>query len=127
MKVLAKFLCVGVLISVVAGCASNDSVYVPKVPPGVQAQLLDYFAQPDNKVFILAVDPGGDYAFGYDYGKATTKEAAKAALDMCEDGRKSLGIAGDPIVYALNDKVVYEDSVRRNANKGKKAAPAKEM
>lgn len=112
MKVLAKVFCVVTMISVVAGCASKNEAYIPKVPPGVQAQLLDYFELPDNKVFILAVDPSGEYAYGFESGKATLKEAAKAAVETCDASRDALGVVGRPYIYALNNKVVYGDMIR---------------
>ena len=66
MKLLAKIFCSAALVSIVAGCASNDRAYIPKVPPGVQAALIEYEDLPENKVFILAVDPGGDYAYAFE-------------------------------------------------------------
>lgn len=111
MKVLAKIFCVVTLVSVIAGCAS-DSIFIPKLPPEAQAKLLDYYEQPDNKVFIIAIDPGGDFAYGYDYGKATLKEAAKVAVEKCDASRETIGVIARPYVYALNDKVVYEDMIR---------------
>ncbi|MCK4563749.1 MAG: hypothetical protein KAU94_03630 [Verrucomicrobia bacterium] len=101
-----------------AGCAS-DVAYVPKIPPHAQAKLLDYYAQSDNKVFVIAVDPSGDYAFGYDYGKPTLKEAAKVAVDKCDASRESSGIIARPYIYAINDKVVYEEMIRK-AHEAKK-------
>ena len=120
MKVFAKIFCVVTMISVVAGCASNsDQVYVPKIPPQVQAKLLDYFDQPDNKVFIVAIDPSGDFAFAYDYGKSTLKEAAKVAVEKCDASIKAQGIIARPYIYALNNKVVYEDMIRSAQKSGK--------
>lgn len=112
MKVFVRFLFASVLMAVLAGCAS-DVAYVPKIPPHAQAKLLDYFEQPDNKVFIIAVDPSGNYAFGYDYGKATLKEAAKVAVEKCDASRESSGIIARPYIYALNDKVVYEEMIKK--------------
>jgi hypothetical protein len=112
MKVFAKFLFVSVVVALVAGCAS-DTVYIPKVPPHAQAKLLDYYKQPGNKVFVLAVDPSGDYAFGYDYGKSTLKEAAKVATEKCDANRESHRISAKIYIYALNDTVVYEDMIRQ--------------
>ena len=112
MKVFVKFLAVSLGLTIIAGCASN-TVYVPKVPSKVQAQLLDYYEQSDNKVFVLAVDPSGDYAFGVDSGKATLKEAAKVAVEMCDANRKSHGIFAKPYIYAINDKVVYEEMIHK--------------
>jgi hypothetical protein len=112
MKVFARFLFVSVIVAMVAGCAS-DSIYVPQIPPHAQAKLLDYFEQPDNKVFIIAIDPSGDFAFGYDYGKATLKEAAKVAVEKCDASREAHGIVARPYVYALNDRVVFEEMIRK--------------
>lgn len=112
MKVFTRFLFVFVVVAIVAGCASNV-VYIPKIPPHAQAKLLDYFEQPGNKVFIIAIDPSGDYAFGYDYGKPTLKEAAKVAVEKCDASRDAQGIIARPYIYALNNKVVYEDMIRK--------------
>ncbi|MEN8256203.1 MAG: hypothetical protein ABFR33_12120 [Verrucomicrobiota bacterium] len=110
MKRFAGVLFVSVLVVVLAGCANNVA-YVPKIPPHAKAKLLDYFEQPDNKVFIIAVDPGGSYAFGYDYGKPTLKDAAKVAVEKCDASREASGIIARPYIYALNDKVVYEEMI----------------
>lgn len=112
MKVFARVLFASVLVAMLAGCAS-DVVYVPKIPPHAQAKLLDYFEQPDNKVFVIAVDPSGDYAFGYDYGKPTLKEAAKVAVEKCDASRESSGIIARPYIYALNNDVVYEEMIHK--------------
>lgn len=112
MKVFARFLVVSTVVALLAGCTSN-SVYVPKVPAQAQAKLLDYFQQPDNKVFVIAIDPGGDFAFGYDYGKATLKQAAKVAVEKCDAQRRAHGVVAKPYIYALNDEVVFEDMIRK--------------
>lgn len=118
MKVVAKFSFVLALLAMLVGCAS-DVVYVPKIPSHAQAKLLDYYNQPDNKVFVIAVDPGGDFAFGYDYGKPTLKEAAKTAVEKCDANREAHGIVAKPYIYAINNKVVYEDMIRK-AHQAKK-------
>jgi hypothetical protein len=112
MKVFTRVSFASVLVSMLAGCASNVA-YVPKIPPQAQAKLLDYYAQPDSKVFVIAIDPGGDYAFGYDYGKPTLKEAAKVAVEKCDSNREIHGIVAKPYIYAINDKVVYEEMIRK--------------
>ena len=120
MKVLAKILCISIIVTVIAGC-SSDTMYVPRIPPHAQAKLLDYFEQPDNKVFVIAVDPGGDFAFGYDYGKPTLKAAAKAAVEKCDANRESHGIVAKSYIYAINNKVVYEDMIRKDVEAKRKA------
>jgi hypothetical protein len=112
MRVFVKFLFVSVVVAMIAGCASN-TVYVPKIPPRAQAKLLDYFEQPESKVFVIAVDPSGDFAFGYDYGKPTLKQAAKVAVEKCDASREANGILAKPYIYAVNDKVVYEEMIRK--------------
>lgn len=114
MKTLVKIFSVIVVLALVAGCASNV-VFVPKIPPHAQAKLLDYHEQPENKVFVIAVNPGGDYAFGYDYGKPTLKEAAKVAVEKCDANRESQGVVAKAYIYAINDKVVYEEMIRADA------------
>ena len=48
MKVLTKTLCAGMMIALVAGCASNGT-YVPSLPPHARAAYLDYQDLPENK------------------------------------------------------------------------------
>jgi hypothetical protein len=112
MNVFAKILCVSTVLALLAGCAS-DVAFIPKLPPEAQAKLLDYYEQPDNKVFIIAIDPGGDYAYGYDYGKPTLKQAAKVAAEKCDASREAGAVVARPYIYALNNKVVYEEMIRK--------------
>ena len=112
MKVFVKFLSVSIVGVLLAGCAS-DVAYVPQIPQRAQAKLMDFFDHPDNKVFVIAVDPGGDFAFGYDYGKSTLKEAAKVAVEKCDASREAHGIFAKPYIYAINDKVVYEEMIQK--------------
>ena len=110
MEAFGRFLAVCVGFVVVAGCASNV-VYVPKVPIRVPVQLIDYFEQPASKVFVLAVDSVGEHAVGFDYGKSTLKEAATVATEVCDANRNAHGFFAKPYIYAINDKVVYEEMI----------------
>jgi hypothetical protein len=112
MKVIARFLFVFVVVAMIAGCAT-DVVYVPKIPQAAQAKLLDYNKQPTNKVFVIAIDPSGDFAYAYDYGKSTLAEAAKVATEKCDANREAHGVVAKPYIYAINDKVVYEEMIRK--------------
>ncbi|VGO13738.1 hypothetical protein PDESU_02295 [Pontiella desulfatans] len=117
MKVLAKFFVFVTIATVIAGCAS-DTAYIPRIPPEAQAKLLDYFEKPDNKVFIIAIDPGGDFAYAYDYGKSTLKEAARVAVKKCDESRNDNGIIARPYIYAMNNEVVYEKMIRSAQKSG---------
>ena len=126
MRVFVRFLFVSVVVAMVAGCASN-TVYVPKIPPRAQAKLLDYFEQPDSKVFVIAIDPSGDFAYGYDYGKPTLKQAAKVAVEKCDASRDANGIIAKPYIYAINDKVVYEEMILKANQSGQKSSEQAQM
>lgn len=112
MKVLTKLLCVGMFVVLVAGCAS-DGPYVPTLPTHAQSLYMDYQSQPKNKVFVVAIDPNGDFAVGYDYDKPTTKEAYQVALAQCKENCKTYGVLSDPHIYAVNDKIVHEDAISK--------------
>jgi len=113
MKVLTRILGVGMMIAMVAGCAS-DGPYVPRLPTHAQSLYMDYQSKPDNKVFVVAVDPSGDFAVGYEYGKATKKEAYEAALAKCNENREAYGVLSKAHVYAINNTVVFEESLRKS-------------
>ncbi len=113
MKALGGVFSIMVAVMLLAGCASNG-VFYPKVPTDAQAMLLDYYAQPDNKVFVLAVDPGGDFAYAYDHGRATLREAAQVAVESCDLQRKAQSISAKPYIYAINNKVVYREMIRKD-------------
>jgi len=121
MKSFAKFVSIAVMGSFLTGCAS-EFAFVPEIPQHAQAKLLDYFEQPDQKVFVIAIDPNGQYAFGYDYGKPSLKDAAKVAADKCNANRESYGIVGKAYIYAINNKVVYEEMIQRAHHANKSAA-----
>jgi hypothetical protein len=118
MKFLLKILPVSVIVAVMAGCAS-DHAYIPKIPTAAEAKLLDYYEQPENKVFVIAVDPSGNFSYGYDYGKATLKEAAKVATEKCDANREAFGIVAKPYIYAVNNEVVYEEMILKDNAKNK--------
>ena len=113
MKSVIKSFCAMAVVSILAGCASNG-VFVPKVPVKAQMKILEYNDLADNKVFILAVDPNGQFAYGSASGKATLKEAAAAAVEMCDGSRAAKGIVGKPYIYAINGKVVYKDMIQKD-------------
>ena len=113
MKVLTKLMCVGVFVSLVAGCAS-DGLYVPDLPTHAQTLYMDYQKMPENKVFVVAIDPSGDFAVGMDSGRATKKEAYQAALAECNQNREAYGVLSPAYVYAINDKVVCEEAIKKS-------------
>lgn len=113
MKVGLKVFCATVVLSVLTGCASNG-VYVPKVPFKAQAKIMEYNEQPESKIFILAVDLNGRFAYGSASGQESLKEAAKIAVAMCDESRAAQGVSGKPYIYSINDKVVYKEMIQKD-------------
>ena len=121
MKTLIKSIMVGLVVVFIAGCAS-DVVYVPQLPMAATKKLLEYEKLPPNKVFVVAIDPSGHYAYGYDSGKATLKEAAKIATMKCDLQREKYGVAGKTYIYAVNDQVVYGEMIKASVERNKQQA-----
>jgi len=116
MKVLARMLCAGMLISIIAGCASSSS-YAPSLPTYAKAQYLNYLDMPGSKVFVVAVDPSGDCAVGFDYGKLTKEDAYDAAYAMCMEDCEKYGVLTKPVVYDINGTVVYAAAIKQSQAK----------
>lgn len=114
MKLWIKILFGCAVVTVATGCAI-DGGYVPRIPREAQARLLEYKDLPENKVFVFAIDPNGAFAYGYDAGADTIKNAARAATARCNADREANDVLGPPVVYAVNNKVVFKDMIRRNA------------
>lgn len=112
MKLLTKVFSVGLLVALVAGCTSTG-LYVPELSPQAKTAFVDFQSKPDNKVFVIAVDPSGDFALGYDYGRETKAEAAEAAIAECNANREAYGVLSAPHIYAINDTVVYKQSINQ--------------
>ena len=112
MKLLTRFLCAGVFVSIVAGCASNSS-YVPRLPTHAKAMYADYLNMPGNKVFVVAVDPSGEFAVGYDCGNISKEAAYSAALEQCKANAAEYGVLTEPMVYDINGTVVYSAAVKQ--------------
>ena len=63
------------------------------------------------------MDPSGNFAFAYESGQPTLKTAARTAVAKIDASRDANGVVGRPYVYALNDKVVWAEMIRK-AHKG---------
>jgi hypothetical protein len=106
----------GLVAAMLAGCCTDD-VYIPKIPMTVKGKIMDYDALSHEKVFVIAIDPSGEYAFGYDHGKDSVKEAERMARLKCEVQKKKVGVHSPVYVYAVNDRVVFEESIRAEAGR----------
>jgi hypothetical protein len=107
MKSLIKITLLSVLISTVYGCASSDFESRIAPPEALNPVFLRYKELPGQKVFVVAVDPTGQWAFGYDHSRATLEEAAQSAAVKCDVARKKHQVFATGKLFAVNDEVVY--------------------
>ena len=109
MKAFIKLTVLSALLSVVYGCASSGDKFETRVPPpdAINAIFMRYKELPGEKVFVVAVDPTGRWAFGYDVKRETLEEAARNAAIKCDDSRKKHGVFTKAKLFAVNNEVVY--------------------
>lgn len=110
MKSVAGFFISSVLLIAMVGCATNGrEAFQPKLPPPdvMSPVYMRYLEEEPNKVFVVAVDPDGTWAFGYDFGKATAEEASRSAAEKCDAARERHGVHTKGSIFAINDEIVY--------------------
>jgi len=109
MKVFIKLAVLSALLSVVYGCASSGDKFETRTPPpdALNPVFMRYKELPGEKVFVVAVDPTGQWAFGYDSNRETLEEAAVNAAVKCDEARKKHRVFTKAQLFAVNDEVVY--------------------
>ncbi len=110
MKEFAKFSLIAVLLSVVYGCASDGIAPKPMPPEAMNPVFLHYKELPEEKVFVLAIDPTGEWAFGYEHSQKSLEEAAKKAAIKCDREREKFKVFAKPTIFAINNDVIYYDT-----------------
>jgi hypothetical protein len=107
MKTVIKFALLSALITTVFGCASGsyDSRISP--PDAFNPVFLRYQELPGQKIMVVAVDPTGEWAFGYDHGRETLAEAAEGAAVKCDKAREKHKVFSKAKLFAINNEVVY--------------------
>jgi len=85
---------------------SAGKVFEMEGDEGVLEHLLkEYGQQPESKALFISLDKKGKYAYGYVFGKGSTKEATKQAFLSCEKERKRRGLKPICTPYLVNDHV----------------------
>jgi len=110
MKFLFKLAVAAVLLGSVYGCASSgEKQFETRLPPPEKMNpvFLKYKNLPGEKIFVVAIDPVGRWAYGYDYGKDTLEEAARTAATKCDRARKKHKVFAKAKLFAVNDEIVY--------------------
>ena len=111
MKLFVKFALLAVLLSTVFGCTTSGEKFEARLTPpdAFNPTFLRYKELPGEKVIVVAVDPGGRWAFGYDHGRDNLQEAAKNAAVKCDIARKKHKVFTKAKIFAINDEVVYNN------------------
>lgn len=108
MKMFVKLAFLSALLVTLSGCASSGTYETHLPPPeDMNPVFMRYKELPGQKVMVIAVDPTGQWAFGYDYNKATLKEAAENATLKCDEAREKHQVFKKANLFAVNDEVVY--------------------
>ena len=107
MKALIKISILSVLLSTVCGCASGTYETRCRPPDALNPVFLRYKELPGQKVFVVAVDPSGQWAFGYDHSRTNLQEAAQNAAVKCDKARKKHQVFAKAKLFAINNEVVY--------------------
>lgn len=94
----------------ITGCASTGDFETRLRPPeSINPVFMRYKQLPEPKVFVVAVDPTGQWAFGYDHSASSLEEAAKMAAIKCDSARKKYQVFATAKLFAINNDVVYYD------------------
>jgi hypothetical protein len=107
MKKFIRFALLSVLLATVCSCASGTYETRLAPPDAFNPVFLQYKEAPGQKVMVVAVDPTGEWAFGYDQGRTSLTEAAENAAMKCDIARKKLKVFTKGKVFAVNDEIVY--------------------
>jgi hypothetical protein len=112
MKLFFKALILAVAVTALFGCSTmTDEQYETRLQPpeSFNPIFLRYKELPGQKVIVVAVDPGGHWAFGFDHGRDTLQEAAENAALKCDTAREKHKVYTKAKIFALNDDVIYYD------------------
>jgi hypothetical protein len=109
MKSLIKLVLIFVLLSTIYGCATSGGNYETRLPPpeAMNPVFMRYKQLPGQKVFVVAVDPNTQWAFGYDHSRETLEEAAQNAAIKCDNAREKHKVFSKARLFAVNDEIVY--------------------
>jgi len=111
MKLLIKTVLLVTLLATLFGCASSGDKFEARLAPPDEFNLKfqQYKQLPGEKAMVIAVDPGGRWAFGFDHSQSDVQEAAKNAATKCDTAREKFGVFTKGKLFAVNDEVVYYD------------------
>ncbi|MDD3277109.1 MAG: hypothetical protein PHP93_08685 [Kiritimatiellales bacterium] len=107
MKNFIKVAVLSALLATVFGCASGTYETRLDPPDAFNPIFMQYKDLPGQKIMVIAVDLTGQWAFGYDGGRATLEEAAENAAIKCDKARDKHQVFTTAKLFAVNDEIVY--------------------
>jgi hypothetical protein len=107
MKLFIKLVLLSAVLLSLYGCASGTYETRLAPPDSFNPVFLRYKEQPGQKVMVAAIDPTGQWAFGYDYGRTNLQEAAETAALRCDKQREEHKVFTKAKLFAINDEIVY--------------------
>lgn len=110
MRMLTKLFLLVALFLVVFGCATDELNKRLPPPDAFNLNFLKYQALQGEKVMVVAIDLGGNWAFGYDYNRNSLQEAAESAAIRCDKQREKHQVFTKGKLFAVNDEIVYYDN-----------------
>jgi len=114
MKLFIKFALLAVLLFTVFGCATSEENFEARLTPPDAFSLIfmGYKELPGEKAIMVAVDPGGRWAYGLDHSQNSTEEAVQNATEKCDSARKNNNVFTKAKVFAINNDVIYYDQFK---------------
>ena len=110
MKLFAKISLLVVVLISLFGCAGSGTFETHLSPPeDFNPIFLEYKKLGGEKVMVVAIDPGGHWAFGYDHNRANLREAAESAAVKCDEARKKHEVYTKAKIFAVNNDIIYYD------------------
>ncbi len=114
MKLFIKFSLLAALFTSLFGCANTGSFETRLAPPEeFNTTFLKYQKLAGEKVMVIAVDPGGHWAYGYDHSRETVQQAAENAAFKCDEARKKHEVYTKAKIFAVNNDIIYYDQFKR--------------
>lgn len=108
MKKLLMLVVLTASFAMITGCASTGDYETHLRPPEAMNPIFMRYKQlPEPKIFVVAVDPTGQWAFGYDHSAASLEEAARNAAIKCDTARKKHQVFSPARLFAVNNDIVY--------------------
>lgn len=108
---MKKLILLSILLITICGCATTEDKYETRLrpPDAFNPVWMRYEELPGEKVMVVAIDMGGNWAFGYDYNRDSLADAAEAAALKCDKKRKRHKVFTKAKLFAVNNDVVYYD------------------